>query len=520
MVPAICHSGCFMTAQTLPILPAEELIERRLRRQRALLLLVVAAGIVCRLAQYLANPSLWHDEALVALNVMDKSAAQLFGQLDYAQAAPPLFLLAERGLWLATHNPEYALRLVSLLCGIASMPIFAVLCWRLLPGAVAPWTAGFFAFSDKLIWHSAEVKPYSGDVFIAVLLLFVALAIKHGTPAVRFVWLSLVAAIALWFSFPAAIVFGGLSLTLLPQLWRRKGLAVWLACNALVVGSFLLLYLVTVRHQHNEYGSYLLQYWAEDFPDYSHPLFIPIWLVKELGRLCDHPYRSFGAIVAVLAICGIADLIARDHHRLLGACMWPMALAIAAAFAHQYPFNGDRLTVYLLPGIFLLCGAGTALLRERLPMQPLPWQKLWFVLALVIVGRGVGEASYRLFVPRSRSNIRPIVQYIREHRQPGEGLYLVGEPDAQKITADSYTSTLSRELLCYWRDPSPWHAGMPADLNKIPERRFWIAFTSLPRHKTQTLEPLLKRLQPIATEKELKVAPGFGGAAVLFERSQ
>src|SRR6478609_608594 len=99
-----------MTAQISPTLTAEGHVERRMRRQRALLLLVVIGGIVCRIAQYLANPSLWHDEALVVLNVMDKSATQLFGQLDYAQAAPPLFLLAERGLWLATHNPDYALR--------------------------------------------------------------------------------------------------------------------------------------------------------------------------------------------------------------------------------------------------------------------------------------------------------------------------------------------------------------------------------------------------------------------------
>lgn len=493
-----------------------------MRRQRVLMLLAVIGGIVCRLAQYIANPSLWHDEALVALNVMDKSAVQLFRQLDYAQAAPPLFLLAERGLWLATHNPDYALRLVSLLCGIASLPVFAVLCWRLLPGAAAPWTVAFFAFSDKLIWHSAEVKPYSGDVFVAVLLLFIALAIKHGTAEKRFIWLSLTAAVALWFSFPAAIVFGGLSLSLLPQLWRRKALGLYIVCNALVVASFLLLYLITVRHQHDEYGSYLLRYWAEDFPDYSHPARIPLWLAKELYSLLNHPYRDFGALVGILAIAGIVGLVSHQMLRVLGACLWPIVLAIAAAFAHQYPFNGDRLTVYLLPGLFLLCGAGIAYLRENM-MRAAPWSRLaWLIFPLIIVGRGVGEASYRLVVPRSRSNVRPIVQYIRQHRQPGEGLYLVGEPDAQKISGASYTSTLSRELLCYWQDPAPWHAGMPANLWSIPERRFWIAFTALPKHGADkipdTLKPLLNQLDAIADRKDLKLAPGGGGVAVLYER--
>ena len=68
-------------------------------RQRILLVLAaVAFSFVCRIAQYIYNPSFWQDEAALVLNIRDKTAAQLRGPLQYDQAAPPLFLLAERGL--------------------------------------------------------------------------------------------------------------------------------------------------------------------------------------------------------------------------------------------------------------------------------------------------------------------------------------------------------------------------------------------------------------------------------------
>ena len=236
------------------------------RYRDLLLLAVVVLGTGFRVAQYAARTSFWHDEALVVLNVAGKTCSQLMGRLDYAQAAPPLFLFAERGLLLALGRDEYALRLVSLLCGVAALPLFAIVCRRVLPGMVAPVTAAIFTFSNKLIWHSAEVKPYSGDAFVAVLLLYLALrpaGASRGAesadgetrdPAARLFILACVTAVAVWFSFPAAIIFGGLSLAYLPALaWRgKRGWVAYFTSNALVGVSFLLLYKYSIRPQHVE----------------------------------------------------------------------------------------------------------------------------------------------------------------------------------------------------------------------------------------------------------------------------
>ncbi|HXU32187.1 MAG TPA: hypothetical protein VN851_16580 [Thermoanaerobaculia bacterium] len=55
--------------------------------------LAILLGVALRLWQYLANPSLWVDEAALARNVLDRSVPGLFGALDYGQIAPPGFLL-------------------------------------------------------------------------------------------------------------------------------------------------------------------------------------------------------------------------------------------------------------------------------------------------------------------------------------------------------------------------------------------------------------------------------------------
>src|SRR5437588_6568692 len=141
-----------------PGAPRDALTAGGRRLYLRLVLVIVAVGIVCRVAQYLANPSLWHDEALVTLNVMDRSYAQLLRPLDYEQAAPPLFLWAEKALLNTFGFSEYALRLVSLVAGVGSLSLFVLLSWRLLSPALSPWVVAWFALCEKFIWHSAEVK--------------------------------------------------------------------------------------------------------------------------------------------------------------------------------------------------------------------------------------------------------------------------------------------------------------------------------------------------------------------------
>ncbi len=131
---------------------AEALHARNAPRHAALLLVIaVAAGAVCRVAQYAADRSFWVDEAALLLNVRSHTFHQLFGKLEYDQAAPPLFMAAERGLLLWLGPSEFSLRLLPLVCGITALVVFAAVARRVLR---SPWDAlavALFAFSDRFI---------------------------------------------------------------------------------------------------------------------------------------------------------------------------------------------------------------------------------------------------------------------------------------------------------------------------------------------------------------------------------
>jgi hypothetical protein len=49
---------------------------------------IIFIGIILRLIQYGINRSLWLDESLLALNIVNKSLSELLRPLDYNQIAP------------------------------------------------------------------------------------------------------------------------------------------------------------------------------------------------------------------------------------------------------------------------------------------------------------------------------------------------------------------------------------------------------------------------------------------------
>jgi hypothetical protein len=277
-------------------------------RPRQLTLALVTAGIVCRVVQYLWCRSFWVDEASLVLNIRTKTAVQLLGPLSYHQAAPPIFLLIERGLFRLTGGSELSLRLFPLLAGCASVMFFVSLAKRLLSPWVAVLATALFSFSDRLIWHGTEVKQYGIDVFVAVALTWIAVgsAADADRPARRFMTLCGAAFIALWLSYPCVLVFGGLSLALFTQMLaaqssRIKTLALYAIGNSAVIVSFFLLLRLVVRVQQTQS---LGEYWAEDFFPYTHALAWPGWLIRHLVDLCNYPVDPLGAVLLPCAILG------------------------------------------------------------------------------------------------------------------------------------------------------------------------------------------------------------------------
>jgi 4-amino-4-deoxy-L-arabinose transferase-like glycosyltransferase len=470
-----------------------------------MLVLFVLLGIGCRLRQYLVRTSFWNDEAFIVLNIVDHPASWMLGPLDYNQAAPPVFLWIERAAFLALGSNEYALRLFPLIAGLTSLVLFALLAWRVIPGPAAVFAVGWYAFAQKLIIYCAEVKQYSSDALIAVILILLAVGGGRVRPAsARFMLIAMVSAAAVWLSHPTVIVFGALSLGLALPCWREggRGRVSWVGGNLLMLASFAALYRLSIVR---EQDPFLYQFWSQlnGFPPTDHLMRIPRWLGEQLYELCRQPYPVLPVLTALLAVLGIIEFGVRKTLVPLVCCAVPIVLAVAAAFDHKYPFSPSRLTIYLLPGLLLLCGAGAAFLlnRWKRPLCFLAW-----VLPGVMLGFAGSAAVSRVVHPQFRSHIRPVVQYIRSHYRAGDTIYLLGLPGQRHL-----------EFFCYWRDPPPpiFHE-FPA-AGQLPTGRFWIVFTFAPGHPTRFMPPILASARSMAQEKD-RLIVNQGGAAYLFDR--
>ena len=492
-----------MTSSTPPI---AELPEQA--RIRTSVKIVVLVGVALRLRQYLARTSFSDPESYVVLNVIDHSWKALLNQLEHGQAAPPLFLWLERAAALTFGTSEYSMRLLPLLCGIAALVLFAVVGWRLFSPGVALCLVIVVAFCGKLIEFSVDTKQYSGDVMVCTLLLLLATAPGRGAMW-RLGWCAVVATVAVWFSHTAAIVFGSISLLLTSRCLRQgpREAVKAIGWNSLFLVSFLILYFVSIRYESTQW---MHEGWIEDFPDLRHPARIPSWLAVRGFQLLGAAFPMVGPFLAITCLVGIAGLLAEGFVELSLVLFLPIVLIAMASVAQRYPFGSSRLSLFVLPQIFLMFGAGLEVARRKMRGG---LAKAWWVFALPVLSIAVVTATIVFISPPYRSHIRPVVGYVRAHRQPGEAIYLTGLTG--RIDPDP---TIGRhiEFLCYWRcPPPPVRSLAPVSWAAVPERRFWVVLPFQPGRNHRWMDDLLADIRRNATQIDQFVDP-HGGAAYLF----
>ena len=215
--------------------------------ERAAIALLFLAGILLRLRQYLTGRSLWSDEAMLALNIVNRNFGELLRPLDYDQGAPVGFLEVEKLFQLLLGRSEYALRLLPFLMGVLSIGLFYLLLKRVTTGAGLMAALALFVFNPRLIYYSSEVKQYIVDVVVTLALLLVAAPLLESKIQKRdLIWLAVAGFFALWFSHPAVFVLAGIGLTLaiiMPgeagycNLWYVLGMGLFWLCHAWITLS-------------------------------------------------------------------------------------------------------------------------------------------------------------------------------------------------------------------------------------------------------------------------------------------
>ena len=131
--------------------------------------LIILAGFALRVYN-LTYHSIWFDEA-VSIRWAQSTLARI---LDVSMKLeedrlPPLYYLLLKFWTQITGSSEFALRYLSVLCGVLLIAVVFVLGQKLFSKRVGLMVAMLTALSPFLIWYSQEARMYSLAVLLGAL---------------------------------------------------------------------------------------------------------------------------------------------------------------------------------------------------------------------------------------------------------------------------------------------------------------------------------------------------------------
>ncbi|MFB2878174.1 glycosyltransferase family 39 protein [Floridanema aerugineum] len=465
-----------------------------------LTLLIIIFGIFIRLSQYVSNRALWGDEASLALNIVDRSYAELLQPLDRNQAAPPGFLWIEKLFTQLFGNNEYSLRLFPLISGIVSLIAFYKLGKWAVSAIALPIAIILFACLRYTLYYATELKQYSSDVMIALLLCLLLIPLQQQILNIRRILLiGILGAVAIWFSHPTIFVLAGLAsgnLILTSNQQKKAILINRLPAYFLWLISFGSMYFLTIARvmQNNS----LQNAWGDEYPN---TIFDLLWLLDSFGRFFSRPL-GFSTIfdgIAILAfVIGSVFFIKKKPNKFI-ILMSPVFATLAATYLHKYPFRG-RLILFLAPFFILVIAEGIAFLLTSFNHSK--HHKYFLIagitLACLLIAPSLIRAGTFVFYPENKHEIRPVIEYIKTHQKPGDGIYIGdgGPADQFEYYAGKYgysQSDYARGYLSELVDAEKFYEqGWQQFKNQSNQlknkQRIWFVFPGLNKKK----EPFVK----------------------------
>jgi hypothetical protein len=384
-------------------------------------------GVALRLWQYFSNPSFGTDEAALARNILDRSFAGLLRPLDYAQVAPPGFLLLTKALVVTLGNAEYVFRIIPVVAGVASLWLFRRLAARYLPPAAQFAAMVMFATAVPFVMFTSNFKPYSSDLAFTLLVVLMALEVLDCPLSLnRALGLGIAALAMVLFSQSVvfALTVGGAVIVCDARLTHRKDTVLRVAVVTAWAVSLLLGVGLGLRTMTPVDSAYMHLFWQAGFMPHA-PAAAVQWMWTTVGGIFATPARTNafdGALhynwpvpFVLGALVGGAAAVVRDWRMGL-LVVGPVLLDFAATFAGAFPL-GNRVSLFLMPLLLLLTVIGFTTVGQLISRN--------HGAALALVGVPVALVSIvQQHPPRLPEHLRPILERIAAKEQPGDAVWI------------------------------------------------------------------------------------------------
>jgi hypothetical protein len=441
----------------------------------AVIALTIAA-VALRLPE-LAHRSLWLDEAWRA-NLAIAPSWQAFwsGVLGAGNGAlgaplPPVFAVALRACATILGHSEAALRAIPFGASVAAVPL-AYLVGRACGGRVAGIAAAFcFALYPNAVLYGRELKQYSFDVLVALVLLLLASRVA-GRPADGRTWTAYAAAAALvpGCSYPAALLLPGIGLGLLIECRQRRAGSAWTAAHGSAGVAALAWYVLVIGPQRAR--PLTTAYWAETFPTLSAAS------LAAVGRTLAGTVEFATSVPALIFIALVLVGIVCAPRWFAVSAVATLVCLVLAALAHAYPLTAGRTSLFLLPFVYIPLGVAVAWIFYRVFALAGGSRVIAALTAVAILmllawpARGTRDVSTALV----REETAPLVQWLAAERRPEDHVYVYY---AAGPAFAFYHRTSPDDRVIVGRSHRGENGAYEAELRPlvVPGERMWLLFS-------------------------------------------
>lgn len=391
--------------------------------------IIISAGILLRLIRYLYNPSLWFDESRNAINILNRSLLGIIPPPPDVTVSPPIgFFLLEKIAIFLFGTTEYALRLFPLLFGVVSLFLFYIVARHYIKPKSVPIAIGLFAVLNPLVELSSELKPYTGDVAIT-LLLYVSTIYSQTkkTNAWQIIFLGGLGAVMLWFSHPSVFILSAIGITLSVSCMVNKEWAKMrgLFITFLIWGiSFLAVYFVYTGPL-----SFNFTLTNDRIVWMNHKAFMPCpplslsdfqWFLDLPQRIFAFPVGlTFTGIGALTFIAGCITIFTKNKEHFF-ILFTPLIITLLASGFHKYVFSREPI-LFLVPLIVIIIAEGTEYIIEKLNQSS---RIIGIIFLALLFVHPLSWSAYYAVKPISHEEIKPVLAHIKNNWQSGDIIYV------------------------------------------------------------------------------------------------
>lgn len=335
------------------------------KQQKISLLGITLLALVLRLYQ-LGQESLWFDESLSAFFASLPFNEMIQSMLEEGLQHSPIYYIFLRP-FAATGFNEFNLRLLSVLFGVASIPLLALL-GRLFAGnRVGLLAAALLAVNPYHIWYSQEVRMYTMLGLVALAAMYYFSLNTFSTPKNRN-WLALAFILGIGYNLHHFIFFIPLVqfIFLLATFKHNYNLFRYWAASVLGAGIMLTPWILVVLDWGKFYGASGASGVADPSVDLS-DLF-QTFANFSIGNIQEVNFfiiiiLSFFLIITILGASRFSSI------KLLLVIWLLVPPIVTLAISTRVPMYMDRYLIVSFPAFLILVSYGLMNIRQKLYRQ-------------------------------------------------------------------------------------------------------------------------------------------------------